>query len=154
MWYSVANKTLLHFLSRIFFCELKLYSQGVALITPENRCVGSASASLTEGWVRKLLRIFPQLQTSMPPRNTRRNDLVFTLPPNPWFLCFFTRFSCAPTIGRRKNRFGGSQELCTCLMLPQGPDKGRKDPFAGERQGQRVKQLVQNLNWVSSRAGV
>lgn len=79
----VANKALLHFLSRIFFfCELKLYSQGIALITPENCYVGSATSSLKEGWVRKLFRTFPQLHTSMPPQNTGRNDLVFTLPPN------------------------------------------------------------------------
>lgn len=65
-----------------FFCELKLYSQGIALITPENCYVGSASSSLKEGGVRKLSRIFSQLHTSMPPRNTRWNDLVFTLPPN------------------------------------------------------------------------
>lgn len=58
-----------------------------------------------------------------------------------------------PLEGERTG-LAASQELCLCLMLPQGPDKGRKDPFTGEREGQRVKQLAQNLNWVSSRAGV
>lgn len=65
------------FLGHIVSCELKFDSQSNALITPENRYMGSASSSVKEGWGRRLFRIISHAS-----RNTGRNYLILTLPPD------------------------------------------------------------------------